>query len=105
MRVMIYLMAILTFSIPASGQTYNGTFLLSEQMSDWCIGETQYQNFCHGFLQGVYESGSCLQKQKTPDWNELKRVYIKWVFIKGDKAFISAMESAKAAFQMEYGCS
>lgn len=78
--------------------------MLAEQLSDWCVGDTGQQNFCHGYLFGVYDSSDCKMKRETPDWEELKTVYVKWLFIKGDDAYVSAYLSAKAAFKQNYGC-
>ena len=67
-----------------NAESYKGdTGFLSNQMAEWCIGESQHKNFCHGYLQGIYENTSCLYSRKSPDFEELKKVYVGWFYAKG----------------------
>lgn len=81
-----------------------GGYMLSDQLSDWCLGDAAHQNFCHGYLIGVYDSSNCKMIRMTPTLEELKKVFLKWLIVKGDDRFIGAQLSAKAAFKKEYGC-
>jgi hypothetical protein len=76
---------------------------LSNQMADWCTGDAGHQDFCHGFLLGIYENSSCVS-QETPDFTELKRVFVGWVYSRGKEAYVFASESAAEAFYEKYGC-
>jgi hypothetical protein len=84
--------------------SYADAYFLSDQMVEWCTGDVQKQNFCHGFLLGVYENSTCSTSKKTPDWIELKKVFVGWVYAKGEDAYISASECAAYAFYEKYGC-
>lgn len=97
---------LLSLSIQSiNASEYKGdTGFLSKQMVEWCSGEAQHQNFCVGFLLGVYENSSCLTSQETPDWEELKKTYLGWVYYKGNRAPVSASVSAMMAFKEKYGC-
>ena len=76
---------------------------LSNQMAEWCTGDVTHQNFCHGFLLGIYENSSCVS-QDSWDFTELKRVFVGWVYSRGEKAYVFASESAAVAFYEKYGC-
>jgi hypothetical protein len=76
---------------------------LSNQMVDWCTGDAAHQDFCHGFLLGIYENSSCVS-QETPDFTELKRVFVGWVYSRGKEVYVFASASAAAAFYEKYGC-
>jgi hypothetical protein len=102
------LILIIILLIPMSygySEEYKGdTGFLSNQMVDWCTGDVGHQNFCHGFLLGVYENSSCLVSRETPDWTELKRVFVGWVYSRGENYYLSASASAAFAFYEKYGC-
>jgi hypothetical protein len=42
--------------------------------------------------------------QETPKWEELKKVFLKWMITAGDKSFVGAQLSVKAAFKKAYNC-
>ena len=45
--------------INAQADEYKGdTGFLSNQMAEWCVGESKYQNFCSAYLLGIYENSS-----------------------------------------------
>ena len=89
----------------ASAEKYNGdSGFITSQLVDWCVGDTVHQNFCHAYLLGVYESSTCLLTRKTPDWVDLKKTFVSWVYVKKGKAYVSASASATMAFYETYGC-
>ncbi len=104
LRTSMLLVMLLALPFSLHSEVVKGHYVISSQLSDWCVGDVGQQNFCHGFLMGVYDSGNCKEVQETPDWEELKHVFVKWVFVKKDDAFVSAQLSAKTAFKEEYGC-
>ena len=74
-------------------------------MLEWCTSNVgKHQNFCLGFLLGVYENSSCLTSRETPDWEDLKKAYVRWMYTQGDKTPVSATASAMLAFNKQYNC-
>lgn len=105
MKQKIVLIITILLSSYSMAEEYKGdTGLLSNQLADWCVAGGQYQNFCHGYLMGVYETTSCLVTRKSPDWNELKKVYLGWFYYNGNNAPVSASATANLAFKDKYGC-
>ncbi len=99
----MFLLVLLVLPIMSESSEYKGDHgILADQLIEWCTGGASYKNFCHGFLLGVYENSTCLATRQSPDWIELKKVFIGWVYSKDDEYFISA--SAATAFHEKYGC-
>lgn len=101
----VFIILSLGLSSFASAEKYHGdSGFITSQLVDWCVGDTRHQNFCHAYLLGVYESSTCLLTRKTPDWIELKKTFVSWVYVKKDDAYVSASASAAMAFYETYGC-
>jgi hypothetical protein len=91
-------------AISTYADAQKGSFIYSDKLSEWCLGDISDYTFCVGYLMGVYESTKCNMVQETPKYQELQRVFLKWMVAVGDKRFIGAQISVKAAFKKEYGC-
>lgn len=104
MKFLVLLSLLVVSSFSQTNEYKGDTGFLSSQLADWCIGGTQYQNFCHGYLAGIYENTTCLVSRKSPSFEELKKVYIGWYFSNGDEAPISASATANLSFNEKYGC-
>jgi hypothetical protein len=78
--------------------------ILTEKMVDICT-DAQHQDFCHAFVQAVYENSSCWYSTgSSPDFIELKKVFIGFVYSKGSGGYAFATPSAAMAFYEKYGC-
>jgi len=54
---------------------------------------------------GVYENSSCRVDKPMRDWEELKKVFIGWIYAKGeDNSPLVAIDAAALAFYEKYGC-
>lgn len=99
MKKKLVLIITVLLSCYSMAEEYKGdTGLLSNQLADWCVGGGQYQNFCHGYLMGVYETTSCLVTRKSPDWNELKKVYLGWFYSNGNNVSSFRISNGKSSF-------
>jgi len=104
-KLLLALFVFMISSQVAANQELKGSLLLTSQLNEWCMSQDGIkQQFCQAYILGVYETTDCKFKIKTPEFTELRTVFVTWVFAMGDDSYLYAVESVQAAIKKKYGC-